>query len=376
MGLFLWSSSHDLFNALHQSGKFQVEKNEGGSSVGENDILVIDGNFIDFTEISLEYMKQVLTNKIFYIMPQHMMQVDVELLKKDMPNITFLPPRLTVNQVVEQIILSSHEGMEEQDRNIHLFYGADSKVGTTMIAQVNAELIAEYTDQKVCLLLMGNNPVHYFDSKSDVGGIDTIKIKLFTDILTKEDLIKSSIKTKHENLIIIPGPANIQDRRYYQPEHAEKLIDLASKHFDMVIVDAGCDVERGLSVGAVRMAKSKFLVTTQQQNARDEFLRVADQVFKPLQIEKKHFFCILNKNIAGGLQSKQITAAYGMPVVGTVPYLDVKGWQAEIEHKSLLHYNDVSYYESIAETARFICELQSVKFTLEKKKGFLTGWLK
>lgn len=375
MKLLLRSSSNDLFNSIHNSGRFEIEKITEVRPFDSN-ILVVDGNDVDIAVFTTTYAQNEVPTKTFYIMPAHMMQSNQEILQSDMPNVFFLAPRLTVNQITEQIILSSHDNVDLFERNIHVFYGADSKVGTTIIAQMNAEMIAEHTDQSVGLLLLGNNPVHYFENNGEVVGLDAVKMKLFNGLLTKEDLLKASLKNKKKNLTVIPGPATVQDKRYYQPEHAEKLLTLASKCFDVLIVDAGSDIERGLCIGAVRMAKSKFLVTTQQQNAKDEFLRNLDQVFTPLQIEARHFFCIVNKYVQGGIQKKQISGAYNMPVIGQVPYLDMQGWQAEIDHKSLLHYSQAGLNESIIETAEFICDVQSVPFHAAKQKRFFSRWIK
>lgn len=371
MKLLLCSDSKELFDSLHGSGKFEVKMVKHTGQLDESEVLVLDGSLIEISD--LKAVKATTETKAFYIMPVHMLRSSLDTLKNEYPDVTFLPPRLTPNQVAEQIILSSFKDACIHERNIHVFYGADSKVGTTMVAQSVAEIIAEHTTVNVGLLYMGSNPVHYFDSQGETG-IDTIKIKLFNGILSREDLMKASIKTRLNNLYAITGSNGIQDLRYFHPTHAEDLLNLASECFDIVIVDAGSEIERGLSLGAIRMASSKYLVTTQQQNTKDAFRRVTDEVFHPLQIEKKEFLCVINKYVEGAITEKQLSTVYDVPVIGHLPHLDMKGWQAELDHKSLLHFNHEGYVDGVKQVAEYVCELQKIPFRNEGSKSWFRKW--
>lgn len=371
MKLLLLSQTNGLYHSLQSSGRFEIQKVNGSQIDESNEIIVVDGNGVDIQEFKDMYDSIPADMRKFYVMPDFMMRSNIGTFKQTFPDVFFLPPRMTPNQITEQIILTSHEDVVRPDRNIHVFFGADSKVGTTMIAQSTAELIAQNTDVNVGLLLLGNHTSSFIDIKEESVGLESIKIKLFNNILSKEDIVKASVKIKGlSNLLVIPGPKNIQDLRIYQPEHAERLIMLASQCVDVLIVDAGCEVERGLSLGALRMTSNKFLVTTQQQHAKERFLLQDDQVFNPLQIEKKQFYCIINKYVDGGITEKQISSIYNMAVISKIPYLDVTGWQAELEQKSLLHYNEAAYAEGIEVSAQYICEIQQITFREGSKKKF------
>lgn len=379
MELKLWSNNHELYQVIQGSGKFNASLIQKETEIGSPEILVIDGNYVKIQDVILLEPALSEIGKVFFIMPPRMMNLDVEGIQSELPSVIFLAPRLTINQITEQIILSSHKDIILPERNIHVFFGADSKVGTTMTASSASEILAEQTDAKIGLLLLGSNPVHYFNGKSsEMSGLDSIKIKLFNGILTEEDLLKATIKTKRENLYVLSGPSNIQDIRYYQPEHAESLLTLAERCFDLVIVDAGCNVERGLCLGSVRMAHNRFLITTQQQHAKERFIRVSDQIFQPLQIDKQNFVGIVNKRVEGSITKKQIETTYGIKVISEIPYLDLKGWQAEIDQKTLLHY-DQRYADEVKNVSRYIAETQKIPFRDVVQKGWkakLSGWLK
>lgn len=378
MKLQLFSENRNLLQSLQNSGKFVVTPIKDSKQIHEPDVLLLDGELVQIEECQLLSAEIKVGVLVFYIMTAQMMRYDMQEIQEHTPNVVFLPPRLTVNQITEQVILTSHKDVYSADRNIHVFFGADSKVGTTITATACAEVIAEHSNARVGLILLGSNPVHYINAKQVNGGIDSIKIKLFNDILTEEDLIKACLQTKSDNLKVLFGPSNIPDLRYYHPEQAEILLTLASKCFDIVIVDAGCNVDRGLTLGAIRMAQRKYLVTTQQQNAKDRFSRTADQVFKMLQLDVKQFSCILNKKVEGSITSKQIESAYGMRVIAELSHMDLKGWQAEIDHNSLIHY-ETKYKEEISSLAQMICEGQNLPFHAGKPKTLLAkigGWFK
>jgi MinD-like ATPase involved in chromosome partitioning or flagellar assembly len=221
-------------------------------------------------------------------------------------------------------------------------YGADSKVGVTMLAQCLSKSLADtYKDKKILLLHCDGHPGmnYFFTSNAIRFGIDNLKAKLISDLLTLQELLDCCVSSG--NLYILPGVYNFGDRKYYQPENVEALIKIALTHFDLVLIDAGSNLDLGLTVGALLYADVKILVTTQKNSAKVNYQAMNNQILSKININK--FDCLLvNEFIKSGglLSEKQIKLEYGIEDVYLIPWSDF-GWQADNEETILTELDEV-----------------------------------
>lgn len=239
-------------------------------------------------------------------------------------------------------------------RNVAVFFGADAKVGTTMIAQCCAELLARCTGRRIGLLLLNDSPgADYFKARAATG-LDEIRIKLWNHILTAEEFEQACFS--EAGLSVLQGPNALLDVRHYDPDDAEAILSLASQLFDAIIVDAGHSLERGLAVGALRASGYKYLVTTQQDRSRRQFERVESQLCKPLQLASSEFLLLVNKYVAASTlySGRQLAEQYGMILAGTVPDMEGAGWQAEFERRSLLHFGSEAFNAELMSLGRVL----------------------
>lgn len=375
MKVSLVSNDINLQKKLDETGFFEeVKIIVGGlNDVEDTDILLVSDKTVNFNEFTYWVDKNNKKIKSIYYMLSNIYEGEIEMIYSVLKakNVSTIAPKMTVNQIAEKLIQTFVPGFNKQ-KNIITFFGADSKVGTTMTALGVAETIAKNTELKVCLLVLSGSPGMEYIKVKETTGLDHIKVKLFNSILTASELKDSCIP--RNNLYILPGNQNIMDTRHYTPEHIEYLIQLASQEFSIVIIDAGCYWDMyGMTVGALNATNFKFLVTTQQKTPKDKFFRTSDQVLKLLKIERKDFMLIANKYISTNtlLTANHLADLYNMYLAGFLPYLEVMGIQAEEEERHLLSFNDKEYKQGMTGLCKLICSKLDIQFgnKAEEKKG-------
>ncbi|MCG8483586.1 MAG: hypothetical protein MJA31_09785, partial [Clostridia bacterium] len=314
--------------------------------------------FMNFIEKNIDNMKY------FYILSEENTPMAITLLKNK--GIIVIPPMLTEKQMVNMIYQNILGESHSENNNVVVFLGADSKVGTSMISQCIAEKLSSDNDIKVLLAVLDGKPgmdyIHYNDN---CVGIDTIKGKIAHQILSEEELENVCIKINR--LYILQGTQTIVNRAHYHPEHIETFLELASQAFDIVIVDAGCNVELGMTIGALNSTQHRCLVSTQQSTCLKHFKLVRDQILSKLNIQD--FVLIINKYMENNeLPDKhELSRYYTAPIVAAVPYSEY-GWQAEIEQCSLLNFHELFYKDAISHITSFIEETLKIKKEIKKEK--------
>ncbi len=326
--------------------------------------LVVDNKYIPVNMFMNFIEKNIDNMKYFYILSEENTPMAITLLKSK--GIIVIPPMLTEKQMVNKIYQNLLGESHSENNNVVVFLGADSKVGTSMISQCIAEKLSSDNDIKVLLAVLDGQPgmdyIHYNDN---CVGIDTIKGKIAHQILSEEELENVCIKINR--LYILQGTQTIVNRAHYHPEHIETFLELASQAFDIVIVDAGCNVELGMTIGALNSTQHRCLVSTQQSTCLKHFKLVKDQILSKLNIQD--FVLIINKYMENNeLPDKhELSRYYTAPIVAAVPYSEY-GWQAEIEQCSLLNFHELFYKDAISHITSFIEETLKIKKEIKKEK--------
>ncbi|MGD9678946.1 MAG: hypothetical protein AB7V16_11450 [Vulcanibacillus sp.] len=257
----------------------------------------------------------------------------------------YVPPKLTTRQIIENITSKLLQNVKSVNNNVICFFGADNKVGTTMISYSVAEKIAEDKKLNVLLLFLdGKQGCDYTQNVNFYGSLDNMKIKLFNRILSISELKETAVNVG--TLSVLKGTSSLTDRRHYHPEHIEYLIDLASKYYDVIIIDAGSNIELGMTIGALNASSLKFLISDQNEKTITNFNYINDQAL--LKLDIKDFLLIVNKCIDNPylLQPNQISTLLNSPLFCTINYEEVF-WQSDKEKKSLIKYNKDNFNKSI-----------------------------
>lgn len=375
MNAVVISANEHLIEELRKQPLFEsVMQTEIAGEGGHSEVVIIDQEQVGINELLTYYKDREAEPSpkaaVFYLLAnkedtrihslfasKHITIVDADLNSNLLETVNFIVGRLQPETT-------------SRNRNVITFFGADHSVGTTMMATACAEQLARMVHGRIGLFFMNEQPgTLYLKDRPGGGiGIDEIRMKLFNHILTRKELNEAYMDYK--NLAVLRGPGNLLSNRHYHPEHAERLLTLASSDFDALIVDAGANIEYGLAVGALTSSQQNYLITTQQESSKSRFERIEQQVFKPLKLSSDQFFMVVNKYVKQPIltSGKDLANYHKMALAGTVPYLDLQGWQAEYEQKSLLHYEQDEYNESIERLSLLIARQVNVEVHKPQRK--------
>jgi hypothetical protein len=134
-----------------------------------------------------------------------------------------------------------------------------------MVALSAAEAVAERSPEKKVLFLALNGRESTEYVREGAESIDALKSRLESGLLGEEELIAHCLRAK--NLYVLGGVANEEEERYYMPEAATFLMDVAGRSFDLIVTDSGNRLDNGLAFGALSYDANRFLVLTQQETA-------------------------------------------------------------------------------------------------------------
>jgi hypothetical protein len=146
---------------------------------------------------------------------------------------------------------------------LYVFHGIDNKVGTTMISQSVAEILADAFPGKQVAFMALNGRVSMEYVREGAEPIDNLKSRLESRMLAEDELAAHCRRAK--NLSILGGVCNEDDERYYHPDMAAYLIEVADKSFDIVVIDSGNRLDNGLAFGALSSVADRFFIMTQQE---------------------------------------------------------------------------------------------------------------
>lgn len=247
--------------------------------------------------------------------------------------------------------------------NLFSFHGADHKVGTTMTAQSVAETISSYhPNLKLLLTAMNGRESCEYVRELPVS-IDAMKFHIDNKMVNAEDFLKTC--THKGNFYMMAGISNETEARYYHPSMADYLLEEIAPEFDLVIADAGNDLDNGLAVGALSLSEEVFLVVTQQESVLRRYEK-SRKLLDDLGAEISAF--IVNKYYEQD--------PFGLPYLSDrleagrerIFKVDSAGWsrQAEIENKTLLEFKNETYTHDVIALANHI--LSRAGFTEIQKR--------
>ncbi len=268
----------------------------------------------------------------------------------------------------------------EFENNVFTFYGADSKVGTTMVAQSVAEFIAENTELKVLTIFLSGKSSDYYVNVTNPPTLDILKTKLFSEILSDTEVMHNCVKVK-DNLYMLFGISMFLERRQYEPKHIETLFKIIKSNFDCVIVDAGSYVELGCTLGAIHETNHRYLVTNTSLNTLNDYTDLRQQVLNRLKVDSAKL--VINKYGENEVYSgDELSKLYCSEFLCNIPLIE-NSLACEYEKKTLLSFEDKEYNTAIEIIINDILGYLNVKYErtyVEKKSlfSFLGGvkWLK
>ncbi|MBQ9931412.1 MAG: hypothetical protein IJO79_03590 [Firmicutes bacterium] len=238
-------------------------------------------------------------------------------------------------------------------KNLIAFHGADHKVGTTMIAQSAAEVIAgAHKDIKILFVsLQGRPGTEYIREVGQT--IDGLKVYLNNRVLPREELLRTCRKT--ENYYFLGGVEDPMEGRRYFPDAAIYLLDTVADEFDLILADTGNNPDNGLTAGALQTAGIRYSVLTQQETALRRYEQMR-RIYDMMEIRFDHW--VINKFIPDDPYSLPLIAKrLHIPSEKLLP-VDFAGYgrEAEMDCRTLLSYRNEKYLSDITDLANRILE--------------------
>ena len=231
-------------------------------------------------------------------------------------------------------------------QNVVCFFGADSKVGVSMISQSFAELVSDqFREKKILLLNLSGYQGSIYSNWNFPYCFDDIRLHLQSNVLTIDEL--TNVCAKKANLYILKGTTQLKERRRLDPELVERILDAARETFDLVVVNGGCQADNGMSLGALLHSSIRVLVATQQHGTYLSYQMMED-VFYELSIQFD--LLLINKylySVSRSLSSESdMKKLYGISETTIVPMSEY-GWQAEKDAVTLLDFGEKEYKQGI-----------------------------
>lgn len=220
-----------------------------------------------------------------------------------------------------------------------------------MTAQSAAEIISFYhPNLKILLTAMNGRESSEYVRELPVS-IDSMKFHIDNKMVSTDDFLKTC--THKGSFYIMAGISNETEARYYHPGMAGYFLEEVAPEFDLIIADAGNELDNGLAVGALSLSEEVFLVITQQESALRRYEK------------NRRLLDDLGVGIGAFVINKYCEQdPYGLPYLSDrletgkekIFKVDSAGWsrQAEIDNKTLLEYKNETYTLDIIALANYI----------------------
>lgn len=214
------------------------------------------------------------------------------------------------------------------------FFGGDSQVGTTMIAQSIAECL-KGCDKQVLFIKGSGKYGEEFMNGDGRYSLDDIKANIISGKVSYEDI--EQIIEEYKGISVIPSVRNPFTSKYYPENTYEVMLASITDDFDYIVIDGGDNANLGLMISALNISDSRYFITTQQSKSVHRMLQMKRNITEPLGFDGR---LIINKYIKDPalFMKRDIETLCELQEAAVVPYLEY-GWQMEMEGRSLMHFH-------------------------------------
>lgn len=267
------------------------------------------------------------------------------------------------NQYIDSLLLEHHH--EERFSNVIAISGTHSQVGVTQTALSIANAIND-NDKNVCVI--GLNPYNsgVLSTLEPTDSLDQAYGLIKNDILNEKKFISMFKDVNGVKYLI--GNEDVVKIIEFEIEPIEKLIDLASKTFEIVILDLGAFYDNPLPLTGLKLSNMHLLVSSQQELSPKLFKKWFKKVLEPLNLLPSESYLLVNKyrdDLSKTLQ--QISKEFDMTVMGKLPFL-LGAIDDEQIHGTLYQANQKAYTKSVQKVAKGLIGEFSIDGEPKEKK--------
>ncbi len=247
------------------------------------------------------------------------------------------------------------------------FFGGDSQVGTSMIAQSVGETLARNNYKTLLLLASCQYGNDYIKENIELSFDD---IRFDNETLSLQYNIERAIYD-YNKLDIIQCSNNMIAIRYYGEVELKKVLDSVESKYEYILIDGGHNIQFGLTMASLKLSSMKYFVINQYEKCLRRFINTLDTILNPLDYKGK---IIVNKytNSATLYNQNELLKMIGCDIEYLIPYIEY-GYSAEQDKSTLL--NNAKFSESISNIVSDILE-SSMKNTnnISKKRKGIFKW--
>lgn len=237
-----------------------------------------------------------------------------------------IPPGLTVSQISDRVgrfIFGEAETGERSRRNgIIQFIGTTPNIGVTVASFGTALFLSSISSKKVaylCLNLKSSKIHAYLGDREPNVSLDSLRAELRSGSLTGERLLQLGKPQKSApDLTVFYGNMQREQADYYTMEEIESLLQKANEAFDYCVVETSAYWDNAGTIGAMRHADQRLLVTTQQlSNFQEDWRRWFGTLSTALGLSADDFDLIVTQTDPEALyRMKDVAQETGLTRIG------------------------------------------------------------
>ncbi|MGC2872256.1 hypothetical protein ACDL92_03010 [Ihubacter sp. mB4P-1] len=243
------------------------------------------------------------------------------------------------------------------------FFGGDSQVGTTMIAQAVGECLVQ-RGRRVLLVCGSGKFGGEFLHLSGNHSLDDLKAGVISGRVNREDLLQTVEESK--GMWVLPAVKNTLTAKYFPENTFQILLDPLEEQFEYIVVDGGHDANLGLTISALNLCRHRFFVITQQNKAIQRYLQLQKNVLAPLGLRGELIINKYQKDPSLFRRSEILTLCQAENSY-CIPYVEY-GWQAEMEGRTLSRFH--KFEKAVARVVECF-EPKEEKNLWKRKKNFV-----
>lgn len=254
--------------------------------------------------------------------------------------ITYLPPKRTVEQLIEEIgKVFLHLSVTEPGGKVISFIGTLGQVGVTAT-------VLSLADQ----LMQGTNDIKVgvigFNCSSPGDHLFVYEGSYLNELVQGKEITAEEMQThmhQHESgFFYLAGNRDLTKKYRFPSDQIQSWITTARQLFDIVLIDAGSAVDNNLCLQAILHADMRVVITTTQPSALMHWQR--QQELLHVLAPELSFMLLVNKGDHSG--ARQLQQALKLPLLGWLPDIP-RGWEFELERQLLTTTDHMKYRDQL-----------------------------
>lgn len=216
------------------------------------------------------------------------------------------------------------------DMSVTVVFSSAPRDGATMCAVSLAQAKASCGARTLLIYASGKRGSYYAGS-SFLRSVDDIKANIISGELRGDDV--KEVTERAGDIDVIPAVRDSFGASGFPVDTIGKITSLCES-YEEIVVDAGSDFSRAMSVSALNAGDDIIFVVTQEPHSTDSFNEIKRRVLTPLGIEASVIINMFRRDPAL-FTKNEVARLTGTGILSVLPYSEL-GMYAELSGKSLM----------------------------------------